>query len=87
MDNETQASMHPVLVIKPQFTPLLSIPRGTQRGIKFACLKTYSRIVFGQRISLSVQTCIQLYNLLTSEPQIQTIHFLEPHVPLCQLEN
>jgi hypothetical protein len=38
MDNEMQSCMHPVLAIKPHFTPL-SILRGTQRGVKFTYIK------------------------------------------------
>jgi hypothetical protein len=87
MDNEMQSCMHPVLPIKPHFTPLLSILHGTKMGIKFEYIKTYNRSVFWQRIRLNVQTCIQLHNIFTSEPQIQTVHFWKSHLPLCQLEN
>jgi hypothetical protein len=87
MDNEIRSCMDPVLAIKPHFTPLLSILHVTQRETKFKYIKTSNRSEFGQRISLNVQTCIQLHNLLTSEPQIQTIDLLKSHLLLCKIEH
>jgi hypothetical protein len=59
MDNVLQPCIHPGLAVKQPFTPLLSIARGIQKGIKFAYIKKTIDMYSVEGLAL---TCKHIYS-------------------------